>query len=107
MFGQPSAMGTEQEQSQDQDTRPRTEKPEVTEEHKEQAKEMADSYNEERPTTTLPGSGGAVAGTAVTDWVDDQDKGKVDFSGREEAKTAAEKKSKEQIKARREDPEYR
>jgi hypothetical protein len=77
-------MGTEQTQGQDagqqtqeQDTRPRTEKPEVTEEHKEQAKEMAKAYDEDRPTTTLPGSEGTVAGTAVTEWVDEKDKGNI------------------------------
>jgi len=57
-------MGTEQQQE-------RTEKPEVTEEHKETAKEMAKAYDEDRPTSTLPGSGGTVSGTAVTDWVDE------------------------------------
>ena len=62
-------MGTEQQQE-------RTEKPEVTEEHKETAKEMAKAYDEDRPTSTLPGSGGTVSGTAVTDWVDEKDKGK-------------------------------
>lgn len=84
-----------------------SEKPKVTEEHKDAAKEIAESYDEDRPTTTLPGSGGTVAGTAVTDWVDDKDKGKIDFSGQEEAKEAAEKKSKEQIKARNESGEFR
>jgi hypothetical protein len=75
-------MGTEQQQTQGQgsqeqtqDTRPRTEKPEVTEEHKEQAKEMAKAYDEDRPTSTLPGSEGTVSGTAITDWVDEKDKG--------------------------------
>ena len=46
-------MGTEQQQ--------RTEKPEVTDEHKKKAKEMARAYDETRPTSTLPGSGGTVA----------------------------------------------
>jgi len=87
--------------------RPRTEKPEVTDEHKEKAKKVAKSYDEQRPTSTLPGSGGAVAGTAVTDWVDDEDKGKVDFSGREEAKEDAERESKKQVRERRDDPEFR
>jgi hypothetical protein len=54
-------------------------------------------YDDERPTTTLPGSGGAVVGTAVTDWVD-EDKGKIDFSGQKDANRAAEKASKEAIK---------
>jgi hypothetical protein len=68
-------MGTEQQQ--------RTEKPEVTEEHKEKAKEMAKAYDEDRPTSTLPGSGGTVSGTAVTDWLDDEDKGKIETSAEE------------------------
>src|SRR5689334_21788949 len=100
-------MGADQQAREDQEARPHTEKPEVTDEHKEKAKEMAKSYDEERPTSTLPGSGGTVSGTAVTDWLDDEDKGKIDFSGREEAKEEAEKESKEQVKARKEDPEYR
>jgi hypothetical protein len=68
-------MGTEQQQ--------RTEKPEVTDEHKEQAKEMAKAYNEDRPTSTLPGSGGTVSGTAVTEWLDDKDKGNIETAAEE------------------------
>jgi hypothetical protein len=68
-------MGTEERQH--------TEKPEVTDEHKEKAKEMAKAYDEDRPTTTLPGSGGAVSGTAVTDWVDDEDKGHFETTAEE------------------------
>ena len=30
------------------------------------------SYDDSRPTVTLPGSGGTVSGTAVNDWVDDK-----------------------------------
>jgi hypothetical protein len=60
-----------------------TEKPEVTDEAKEKAKEMAKSYNDDLQTTTLPGSGGTVAGTAVTDWVDEEDKGKIETSAEE------------------------
>jgi len=61
-----------------------TEMPEVTDEHKKVAKEMAKNYSEDRQTTTLPGTGGAVSGTAVTDWVDDEDKGKVETTASEE-----------------------
>jgi hypothetical protein len=93
--------------TEERDERERTEKPEVTDEHTEKAKEMAKAYDEERPTTTLPGSGGTVAGTAVNDWVDDEDKGKVDFSGQEEAKEEAEKASKREMKERREAGEFR
>ena len=48
-----------------------TEKPEVEEKHKEIAKEMRKEYDEDRPTVTMPGSGGTVSGTAVADWLDD------------------------------------
>ena len=60
-----------------------TEKPEVTDEHKEEAKKIAKAYNDDLQTTTLPGSGGTVSGTAVTDWVDDKDKGKVETTAEE------------------------
>jgi hypothetical protein len=50
---------------------PPTEKPTVTDEHREQAKQMFESYDEDRPTTVLPGTGGTISGTAVTDWIDD------------------------------------
>jgi len=61
-----------------------TEKPDVTDEHKEKAREMAEAYKEENlQTTTLPGSSGTVSGTSVTDWVDDDDKGKIETSADE------------------------
>jgi hypothetical protein len=60
-----------------------TEKPEVTDEHKEEAKKIAKAYNDDLQTTTLPGSGGTVSGTAVTDWVDDEDKGKIETTAEE------------------------
>lgn len=61
-----------------------TEKPEITDEHREKAKEMAEAYKEENlQTTTLPGSSGTVSGTSVTDWVDDEDKGKIETSADE------------------------
>ncbi|MCV7282910.1 hypothetical protein H7J88_25055 [Mycolicibacterium flavescens] len=55
----------------EQEERPTTDKPEVTDEHREKAKEMHKPYEEDRPTTKMPGTGGAVAGTAVNDWIDD------------------------------------
>jgi hypothetical protein len=48
-----------------------TEKPDVTDEHKEKAKEMAKDMNDDRPTISMPGTDGAVSGTAVNDWIDD------------------------------------
>jgi hypothetical protein len=76
----------QQSDSQDQqqsDSGQLTEKPEVTDEAKEKAKEMAKEYNDDLQTTTLPGSGGTVSGTAVTDWVDEEDKGKIETSSDE------------------------
>jgi hypothetical protein len=51
-----------------------TEKPPVTDEHKKRAKEMAESYEDDRPTVKMPGTGGTVAGTAVSDWIDEDKK---------------------------------
>ena len=47
-----------------------TEKPEPDDEDREKAAEMREAYKE-RPTLILPGTGGAVSGTAVGEWLDD------------------------------------
>jgi hypothetical protein len=47
-----------------------TEKPEPDEDAKRKAAEMMTAY-QDRPTLVLPGSGGAVSGTAVNDWLDE------------------------------------
>lgn len=44
---------------------------------------MAKAYDNDLQTTTLPGSGGTVTGTSVTDWVDDEHKGKIETSAEE------------------------
>jgi hypothetical protein len=83
---QGDSAGQQQSDSGDQqqyDSGQLTEKPEVTDEAKEKAKEMAKEYDDDLQTTTLPGSGGTVAGTAITDWVDEEDKGKIETSGEE------------------------
>ncbi|MGO9153565.1 hypothetical protein [Mycobacterium sp.] len=46
------------------------EKPEPDEKDKEKAAEMMKAYVD-RPTLVPPGSGGAISGTAVNDWLDD------------------------------------
>jgi hypothetical protein len=46
------------------------EKPEPDEKDRERAAEMMKAY-EDRPTLVLPGTGGAVSGTAVNDWLDE------------------------------------
>lgn len=46
-------------------------KPDVTDEHREKAKDMAKAYQDDRPTIGLPGSSNTVTGQAVSDWVDE------------------------------------
>ncbi len=53
---------------------PNQDAPTVTEEHHKQAERVMQSYDDDRPTVTLPGSGGTVSGTAINDWVDDDGK---------------------------------
>ncbi|MCV7421233.1 hypothetical protein H7K45_11840 [Mycobacterium yunnanensis] len=48
-----------------------TEKPEVTDEHREKAKEMAKAYQDDRPTVGLPGTSNTVTGQAVSEWIDE------------------------------------
>ncbi|MGJ6126413.1 hypothetical protein QN239_27945 [Mycolicibacterium sp. Y3] len=43
---------------------------EVTEEHHKKAEDVMKSYDDSRPTVTLPGSDGTVSGTAINDWLD-------------------------------------
>lgn len=50
---------------------PRTEKPEPSQENREDAERMVEAYNDDRPTAVLPGSNGTVTGTAINDWLDD------------------------------------
>jgi hypothetical protein len=61
---------------EEREERPPTEKPEVSEEHKQKAKEMAKDYDDTRPTIKMPGTDGAVSGTAVNEWIDDEGKPK-------------------------------
>ena len=75
-------MGNEQ-QPQTSQSGQLTEKPEVTEEAKAKAKEMAREYDDSRQTTTLPGSDGTVSGTAVSEWVDEKDKGHIETTAEE------------------------
>lgn len=67
----------------DPDNQELTEKPEITDEHKEKAAKMAEAYSDDLKTTTLPGSSGTVSGTSVTDWVDDEHKGEIETSADE------------------------
>jgi hypothetical protein len=69
-----------------------TEKPEPDEDAKEKAAEMMTAY-EDKPTLVLPGSGGAVSGTAIGAWLDDdgnpknsEDSGRDDEEKQEQVK---------------------
>jgi hypothetical protein len=49
-----------------------TDEPKLTGEAREQAEEILKDYDtDDRPTVVLPGSGGTVSGTAVSEWVDE------------------------------------
>jgi hypothetical protein len=63
-------MATEAEHDQEQEQRI-VPMPEVTDEHRARAKEMAKSYDDDRPTVSLPGTSNTVTGQAVADWLDD------------------------------------
>jgi hypothetical protein len=64
------AAGQEGEHEVSEETGQMAEKPEVNDDAKQKAAEMMVAY-EDRPTLVLPGSGGAISGTAVNDWVDE------------------------------------
>ncbi|BBZ20609.1 hypothetical protein [Mycolicibacterium gadium] len=64
-----------------------TEKPEVTDEHKEKAKEMRKDYEEEQETVVMPGTDGAVSGTAVNEWIDDDGNPKFSDESNKQDKT--------------------
>lgn len=51
-------------------------KPDVTDDHRRKAAEMAKAYEDDRPTVSLPGTANTVTGQAVADWVDDDGKPK-------------------------------
>lgn len=65
-------MATDETDTKATDTKDNsTEKPDVTDDNRETAKEMAKAYDDDRPTIGLPGTSNTVAGQAVGEWVDD------------------------------------
>jgi len=68
---QASDQADQERDAQQQDDRPLTPKPAVTDEHRKIAKEMRKEYDEDRPTVVMPGSDRTVTGTAVGDWLDE------------------------------------
>jgi hypothetical protein len=77
-------VNTPQQRSGQQDTERVTEKPSVEDKHREKAKEMAKSYIEDRPTVVMPDTGGTVSGTAVADWVGEDERKKAERKATDE-----------------------
>jgi hypothetical protein len=65
-----TSKASEEDTTDKDDSSAATEKPEPDEDDKAAAKEMMKAYVD-RPTLVVPGSGGAISGTAVNDWVDE------------------------------------
>jgi hypothetical protein len=70
-----------------------TEKPELSDEGKEQVDQMQAAYNDDRPTAVLPGTDGTITGVAVNEWIDDDGNPKF---GKDEQKKKAEEQDKQQ-----------
>lgn len=72
-----SAQDEEPRQESGEGKAARTEKPEPTPEQIEEATKQLGS-EDDRPTAVMPGTGGTVSGTAVSDWLDDEGNPKYD-----------------------------
>ncbi|MGO9043769.1 MAG: hypothetical protein ACLQIK_19665 [Mycobacterium sp.] len=70
------------------------EMPEVGENAKNAAAEMMEAYKD-KPTIVLPGSGGAVSGTAVNEWLDDEGNPRYQVPDEADAAKAEEAKNDE------------
>jgi hypothetical protein len=53
------------------DDRDQKEKPELSEEGKEEVERMQHAYDDERPTVALPGTDGTITGVGINEWLDD------------------------------------
>ncbi len=47
------------------------EKPELSDEGREQVEQMQQAYDDDRPTAVLPGTDNTITGVAVNEWLDD------------------------------------
>jgi hypothetical protein len=66
-----------------------SDRPEPDEADRKEAAEMMQAYDTDRPTLVLPGTGGAVSGTAVGDWLDENGDAKYGKDGPAEDTKAA------------------
>jgi hypothetical protein len=53
------------------DEKDQTETPELSEEGKEKVQRIQKTYDDERPTVALPGTGNTITGVAINEWLDD------------------------------------
>jgi hypothetical protein len=53
------------------DEKDQTETPELSEEGKEMVQRIQQTYDDERPTVALPGTGNTITGVAINEWLDD------------------------------------
>jgi hypothetical protein len=70
-----------------------TETPELSDEGKEKVEQMRATYDDDRQTAVLPGTGGTITGVAVNEWIDDDGNPKF---GKDEQKKKAEEQDKPQ-----------
>lgn len=72
--------------------------PELSDEGKEEVRRMRETYDEDRPTSVMPGTNKTITGVAVTEWLDDEGNPKF-------GKEKQQEKEKEQEKDEHEDQE--
>ena len=53
------------------DEKSQTKTPELSEEGKAEVQRMQDTYDDERPTVALPGTGNTITGVAINEWLDE------------------------------------
>ena len=53
------------------DEKDQTETPELSEEGKKEVQRMQQAYDDERPTTALPGTDNTITGVAINEWLDE------------------------------------
>ena len=70
-----------------------TETAELSDEGKEKVEQMRATYDDDRQTAVLPGTGGTITGVAVNEWIDDDGNPKF---GKDEQKKKAEEQDKPQ-----------
>jgi hypothetical protein len=73
-----------------------SEKFELSEEGREKVREMRATYDDDRETAVLPGTGGTITGVAINEWLDDDGNPKY---GKDEQQEKDNEKEKQQQSA--------